>query len=476
MNNLKFKNNLLFILLLISIASLTACTVGPDYNKVTFEFPENFKETADNKWKKADPKDDHDKGKWWEIFQDPVLNKLEEQLNISNQNIAAAMSQYDQAQALLGQSVSGYFPNVSGSGGATRQRSSATSVSPATESTGMNGTLSATWVPDLWGSVRRNVEASKAGAEASAAQLANVKLTAQASLAQYYFQILSADNDQKLLDDTTENYKKELEIVEQRKSAGTASESDYAQAATQYEQAQALALDNKITRAQYEHAMAVLLGNTPSEFYLEAKQAKLIPPDVPLVLPSELLERRPDVAQAERLVEQANAQIGVAIAAYFPNFNITANGGYSSSTFANLFNLPALFWSLGGNLTETLFDGGLRGAKVDAAKANYKALAAQYKQTVLSAFQNVEDNLAATRILKEEEEFQKNAAAHAQTVENLITHGYEVGTNTYSDVINAQTTSFTAQKTVNGISAKRMASTVNLIAALGGSWQKEEKK
>jgi NodT family efflux transporter outer membrane factor (OMF) lipoprotein len=470
MNSQKLKINFIFMIFIIS-----SCTIGPDYNKISLELPENYKETANEKWKKAEPKDEKDKGKWWEIFQDPLLNKFEEQLEISNQTIAVAMAQYEQAQALVGESTAGNFPTINGSGGTTRQRSSATSVSPATESTNFNSSLSATWIPDLWGSVRRTVEASKAGEQASAAQLANVKLTAQASLAQYYFQLRAADINQKLLDDTVENYKKALEITERLRSAGTATLTDYTQAETQLVQAQALAQDNKITRAQYEHAIAILLGKTPSQFSLEVTQIKFNPPEIPLLLPSELLERRPDVAQAERLVAQANAQIGVAVSAYFPNLSLSSTGGYSSNIFSNLFTLPTLFWSLGANLSETIFDGGLREAKIETSKANYKATVAQYKQTVFVALQNVEDNLVAIRILKNEEEFQKNAAANAQTVENLITHGYEVGTNTYTDVIHAQTTSYTAQKTVNDITVRRMTNAVNLITALGGGWKKEDK-
>lgn len=470
MNSQKHKFKLLFIFMTTTV---TSCTVGPDYNKISLELPENFKETTNEKWKKAEPLDETNKGKWWEIYQDPTLNEFEEQLEISNQTIAVAMAQYEQAQALVNQATAGYFPTINGIKGTTRQRQNATNTSPATESTNYNTSLNATWIPDLWGSVRRTVEANKAGEQASAAQLANVKLTTQASLAQYYFQIRTADNNQKLLDDTVENYKKALEITERLRNAGTATLTDTTQAETQFEQAQALAQDNKITRAQYEHAIAALLGKTPSQFSLEAKQIKLVVPDIPLLLPSELLERRPDVAQAERLVAQANAQIGVATAAYFPNLNFSANGGYSTNTFSDLFTLPTLFWSLGASLSETIFDGGIRKAKIEAAKANYKAIAAQYRQTILTAFQNVEDNLAATRILKIEEDFQKNAATNAQLVETLITHGYEVGTHTYTDVINAQTTSYTNQKTVNDITGKRMMTSVNLIAALGGSWKKE---
>lgn len=470
MNNQKHKFNLLFVIIIILISS---CTVGPDYKKIIVELPENFKEINNEKWKKADPNDDKDKGSWWQIFNDIKLNEYEQQLEITNQSIASALAQYEQAQMLVKQAQASYFPTITGTGSTTRQRSNATSNTPANEYTNYNTSLNATWIPDLWGNVRRTVEASKAGAEASAAQLANIKLSAQASLALYYFQIRSADNNQKFLDDTVENYKKALKIAEQLHIAGTATLTDYSQAETQLEQAQVLAEDNKITRAQYEHAIAILLGKTPSLFSIEPKQTKLTPPEIPILLPSQLLERRPDVAQAERLVKQANAQIGIAVSAYFPNLNFSASGGYSSNMFSNLFNLPSLFWSLGANISENIFEGGASEAKIAEAKANYKAIVAQYRQTVLVAFQNVEDNLVSTKILKTEEDFQKAAANNALIVENLITHGYEVGTNTYTDVINAQNTSFTAQKNLNDITSRRMTNAVNLIAALGGGWKIE---
>lgn len=473
MNSQKYNKRIVLILFSVLTSS---CTIGPNYNPILFELPENYKETGNEKWKLAEPADESVKGKWWTIFQDPTLNELEDQIEISNQNIAASLAQYEQAQALLGQAKSGHFPSVSGSGGVSRQRQSATSSFPATESTSYNTSLNASWIPDLWGSVRRSVEANEASVEASAAQLENIKLTAQSSLAQYYFQLRMADNDQKILDDIVDNYKKLLDITEQLKEAGTASLIDYNQIASQFEQAKAQATDNKTNRSQYEHAIAVLLGKAPSQFLLESNLVKLSAPAVPLLLPSKLLERRPDVAQTERLVAQANAQIGVAVAAYFPNLNLTGNAGYSKNSYTDLFSLPALFWSLGANLAETIFDGGLREQKIKAAEANYKAVAAQYKQTVLVALQNVEDNLAASHNLKIEEDFQTNATNSTKVTENLILQGYKTGIKTYSDLLNSQINLYNSLKTLNALNGKRMINSVNLIASLGGIWEKPNDK
>ncbi|KAB8033667.1 efflux transporter outer membrane subunit [Fluviispira multicolorata] len=475
MSNLKFiKFSFIKIQIFIYVFLLfliSSCAVGPDYKKPTFEISEQFKEIDNKNWKLAEPKDEQDKGKWWEIFADTTLNEFEEELLINSNTIASAMAQYEQAQTLVSQAQAGLLPTLNASGGVSRQRSQANSNLPASYSTNYSTSLSASWIPDLWGNVRRSIEANKANAEASSAQLANVKLTAQASLAQYYFQLRTADINQKLLEETVENYKKTLEITEHLRISGTATLSDYLQAEAQVSQAEALSIDNKISRQQYEHAIAILLGKNPAKFSVEVKHIKLIPPEIPLFLPSELLERRPDIAQAERLVAQANAQIGVAISAYFPNLNLSTAAGYSSSTYSNLFSLPALFWSLGASLSETIFDGGLREAKIESAKANYKSLVAQYKQTVLIALQNVEDNLVAMYLLKKEEEAQNNAAFLAQQAENLTTQSYEVGTQTYNNVILSQTNTLAAQKSANNVLGRRMTTAVSLIAALGGGWK-----
>lgn len=468
MNN----QNLKFIIFLFLISfSVFSCAVGPDYNPISIELPENYKETLNEKWKIAEPNDESQKGKWWTVFEDPILNDLEEQIEISNQNIASSLAQYEQAQALLGQAESNYLPTINASGGVTRQRQSATSSFSATESTNYNTSLNASWIPDLWGNTRRTVEANKASVQASAAQLENVKLTAQASLAQYYFQLRIVDNDQKILENIAENNKKLLDILEIQKGAGTVSLTDFNLIATQLEQAQAQAVDNKILRAQYEHAIATLLGKVPAQFSLEMKLSKITAPNIPLVLPSKLLERRPDIAQAERLVAQANAQIGIAVSAYFPNLNLSASSGYSKTSYIDLFSFPALFWSLGASLTETIFDGGLREQKIKAAKANYQSIAAQYKQTVLVAFQNLEDNLAAYKYYKVEEDYQINATNNAKLTEKLINQGYEIGTKTYSDLLNSQITLYNLQKNLNDINGKRILNTVNIIASLGGTWE-----
>ncbi|WP_186644090.1 efflux transporter outer membrane subunit [Fluviispira vulneris] len=463
------------IIHILFIVFLAACTVGPDYNRPNFSMADQFKETEYKNWKIAEPKDEKDKGKWWEVFSDPELNEYEEQLIINNQTIASSLAQYEQALALVNQAEAGYLPSVTGSGSAARQRTQATSNISPTYSTNYSTSLSASWIPDLWGSVKRTVEANKANAEASLAQLANVQLTAQASLAQYYFQLRTADINQKLLDETLENYKRTLELTERKRIAGTATLADFLQAEAQVSQAEALALDNNIIRQQYEHAIAILLGKNPSEFSITAKQIKMQPPEIPSIIPSELLERRPDIAQAERLVAQANAQIGVAISGYFPTLNLNSSAGYTNSnnTIINLFSFPALFWSLGTSLSQSIFDGGLQEAKVTAAIANYKSIVAQYRQTILVALQNVEDNLVASTYLKREEQAQKNAALLAQQSESLTVQSYEVGTQTYSNVLTAQINTYTALKNANNVLGRRMITAVSLIAALGGSWKNE---
>ncbi|BBH53037.1 RND transporter [Fluviispira sanaruensis] len=461
---------------ILSIVFLTACTVGPDYKRPNFTLTDQFKETENKNWKIAEPKDEKDKGNWWEIFADPELNEFEDQLIINNQTIASSLAQYEQALALISQAEAGFLPSLTGAGSATRQRTQATSSFPPSYSTNFSTSLSASWIPDLWGNVKRTVEADKANAEASLAQLANVKLTAQASLAQYYFQLRTADINQKLLDETVESYKKTLEITVRQRIAGTATLADYLQAESQVSQAEALALDNIITRQQYEHAIAILLGKNPAEFSIVAKQIKMQPPEIPLMIPSELLERRPDIAQAERLVAQANAQIGVAISGFFPTLNLNSSAGYANSngTIANLFSFPALFWSLGTSLSQSIFDGGLQEAKVTAANANYKSIVAQYRQTILVALQNVEDNLVASTYLKREEQAQKNAALLAQQSESLTVQSFEVGTQTYNNVLTAQINTFTALKNANTVLGRRMTTAVSLIAALGGGWKNEQ--
>lgn len=329
---------------------------------------------------------------------------------------------------------------------------------------------SASWSPDLFGVVRRAVEASQAGAQASAAQLADTKLSMQALLAQNYFQLRAADITQQLLDETVDDYQKALQLTKNRYAAGVASRLDIAQAETQLQSAQTQALDNGITRAQYEHAVAVLLGEAPENFSLDKKAFDLPIPRIPMQVPSELLERRPDIAQAERLVAQANANIGLAIAAYFPALTLTGTDGFSSTRFKKLTLHSARIWSAAATITETIFDGGLRRAQTSAARAAYDEAVANYKQTVLAALQQVEDNLVALRILEAEVEVQNAAIKSADLSLKITTNKYKSGTSAYSDVITAQTTAYATKKTAVDIYSRRLIAAVSLIQALGGGY------
>jgi len=457
---------------------LSTCTVGPDYVQPSVEIPEKYKEAAEG-WKVAQPQDDHNRGDWWKVFNDPTLNTLEDQVKISNQNIATFEAQYRQARALVDQARAGYAPTLTSSLSLTRQKPPhfipTISVPPYTDH---SMSLTAAWEPDLWGSVRRTVESSEAGAQASAAALASAQLSAQASLAQYYFQLRALDADQKLLDDLEGAYRKLLQLTQGRYGSGVAAQMDILQAQNQLQSAQVQAVNNGIKRAQYEHAIAVLIGKPASVFSLKPSPFIMTPPSIPVQVPSVLLERRPDVAQAERQMAQANAQIGVAIAAFFPTLTLAATGGfdYTSSTglgqtgLGRWLSAPAQFWSLGPQLAAILFDGGLRDAKTAAARAAYDASVASYRQTVLTAFQDVEDNLSSLRILASEAKVQDETVANTKRLLNLTINQYNAGTVAYADVITAQTNAYMAQKNAIDIASQHMTSAVGLIKALGGGW------
>lgn len=473
------------------IICLSGCTVGPDYQRPSIKIPHDYKEVPKG-WKFANPNDTCDRGKWWLVFNDPYLNTLEERVNISNENIKAAIAQYDQARAIVIQARSAFFPTVTGSGSATREKtatSTASSLLSTTSSSGLstgsnssslssvgvpftnyNVQLDASWAPDIWGSVRRTVEADVAGAQASAAQIAATRLSAQASLAQFYFELRGLDGDQILLDKTVKANEKLLKITINQYNAGTVSRENVLQAQSALEQAQVAAIDNKILRAQYEHAIAVLIGEPPANLSIAATTYALKVPSIPVEVPSTLLERRPDIAQAERLVAQANAEIGVAIAAYFPVLSLTETGGYSSTSLSTLFSKPSQFWSLGAQLADTIFDGGLRSGKVDAACATLRQTVAQYRQTVLTAFQDVEDNLASLRYLDAEISKQNDVVKASKEILSLVINQYNAGTAAQSDILNAELTAFTAEKEANDIAYRQMVSAVNLITALGGNW------
>lgn len=466
-----------FVALAAPLVLLTACTVGPDYVRPTIEAPAAFKEMVG--WKTAQPRDQEFKGKWWETYNEPLLNSLEEQVNISNQNLAQAEAQYRQARALVQSARAGYFPTVSASASETRSRASSSFSSTQLQSTnpitrGITNnyllTLDAAWEPDLWGKVRRTVESNEASAQASAADLVAARLSAQAELAQDYIQLRALDTQKQLLDDTTAAYEKSLQLTQNQYAAGVAAKVDVIQAQTQLKSTQAQAIDTGVQRAQFEHAIALLVGKPASTFSIAPAPLTTTLPAVPIGMPSDLLERRPDVAAAERRVAAANAQIGVAKAAYFPSLTLSAAGGYQSTRLSNWLTLPSRFWSVGPALAETLFDGGLRRAQTDQAIAAYDANVAAYRQTVLTGFKEVEDNLAALRILEQEAEVQDEALQAARLAVVLTTNQYKAGTVNYLNVVTVQATALSNERTAVDILNRRLAASVLLIKALGGGW------
>jgi NodT family efflux transporter outer membrane factor (OMF) lipoprotein len=454
---------------------LAGCAVGPDYKRPATEIPASFKEAAPG-WKVAEPADQHDRGDWWTIYEDPQLNALEDKLNAANQTIAQFAATYRQARALVGEARAAYFPTIGAAAGATRfgNGTSSSGNTTATSRSGVgnsyNVQLDASWEPDLWGSVTRTVNAQKAGQQGAAADLANARLSAQATLAQTYFTLRALDSTQNLLDDTVEAYQRSLQLTQNQYAAGVAARSDVIQAQTQLQSAQAAAIDNGIQRAQDEHAIAVLIGVPASVFSLPPIPLTATPPAVPAQMPSALLERRPDIASAERKAAAANEQIGVAIAAFFPTLTLSATGGFQNSVFSQLLTAPSRFWTLGPQLTATLFDAGLRKAQTDAARATYDADVATYRQTVLAAFQDVEDNLASLRILEQEIVVQRQAVDSARQALAIVTNEYKAGTVGFVNVLTAQTTAFIAEQKLESIAGQRMVSSVGLVKALGGGW------
>ena len=459
---------------------LSACAVGPDYVRPATEAPTAFKENKD--WKTATPKDQELRGNWWEIYQDPQLNALVEQVNISNQNLAQAEAQYRQAKALVESARSSYFPTVSANVSSTRSGGRNSGSSLSSGSSGSSGSvttsdslgLSASWEPDLWGRISRTVESNQASAQASAADLQVARLSAQSTLAQNYLQMRVLDQQQNLLNDTVAAYQKSLQLTQNQYAVGVVARSDVIQAQTQLRSAQAQALDNGVLRAQLEHAIALLTGQAASTFSITPAPLVAVLPDIPIGVPSSLLERRPDVSSAERLAAAANAKIGVAKAAYFPNLTLSASGGFQSNSFANWLTVPNRIWSLGPALAATLFDGGARRAQSDQAIAAYDASVAVYKQAVLTSFQEVEDNLAALRILEQEAVVQGETVQFAHHALELILNQYKAGTVNYTSVVTAQATAFSADLSALNIQNRRYAASVLLIKALGGGWNQAE--
>lgn len=472
--------------LMACAAVLGGCTVGPKYHTPTAPTPAAYKEvTPENmklidNWKVAQPSDTVIREKWWEIFNDPELNKLEDQVDASNPSIASSYASFVAARALVSQARAQLFPTVSAGPSITRQKQSANfeNFGSTSSSTSAFNTydfpIDASWVPDLWGRVRNTVRSNVYNAQASAADFENVRLTIHAEVASDYFQLRSQDALKKLLDDTVKAYQQSLELTQALYETGIDSDESVAQAETQLDTTLAQDTNLGIARAQFEHAIAVLVGQPPSTFSISQVPLNTPPPPIPLSLPSQLLERRPDIAASERVVAQANAQIGIAQAAYYPTITLSAAGGIESSSISDWFTWPSRLWSIGAAAAETIFDAGLRRATVLQFRAQYDADVANYRQTVLTAFQQVEDNLASLRILSQQIEQQDAAVKAAERNLSLATDRYKLGIDPYLNVITAQTTLFTNQQTAVDLRGLQMTSSVALVEALGGGWDRAQ--
>jgi NodT family efflux transporter outer membrane factor (OMF) lipoprotein len=464
----------LFLLafLLIFLFILGGCAVGPKYVRPATPVPATYKESGN--WITAQPSDEIPRGTWWEVFRDPELNSLEDQIQVSNQNLKIAEAQYQQARAMLRISRSNYFPTITGGLSVAPTQLSEnrplSTLSKVTNYTDYQLPIDASYEPDVWGRVRRTVEASRSEAQASDADLATVNLSLHAELAMDYFELRGLDAQKQLLDSTVDAYQKALALTQSRFRGGIASALDVAQAQTQLDTTRAQDVDLEVARAQYEHAIAVLTGQPPAEFALPASPLNSIPPITPPGLPSDLLQRRPDIAAAERRVEESNAEIGVARSAYFPLVMLSGEGGFESTDPSNWFSGPSVLWAVGASAAETIFDAGRRHAVTDQARAAYDQSVASYRETVLTAFQDVEDNLAALRVLADESSTQDAAVSEAERSLDLSLNLYKGGATDYLTVITAQSTALSDERAAVDISTRRMVASVLLVKALGGGW------
>jgi NodT family efflux transporter outer membrane factor (OMF) lipoprotein len=485
---------------------LAGCAVGPNYSRPSVTTPQAFKE-ADG-WTQAQPSDAIDKDNWWTVFNDPVLNDLEGKVAVSNQNLIAAEAAYRESVALLDQQRATLFPTVSATGSATRTKSAASGLSTGTTTIPTTGTgssttgstttsttgtavttpvnsagrttneysarLGASWDVDVWGRIRRSIESARDTAQASKADIANAKLSAQILLAADYFQLRATDEQKRLIDLSVKAYADTLRIVQNRYQVGTAARSDVLTAQTGMKSAQASAVDLLKQRAQYEHAIAVLAGEAPADLTLTQTTWNLAVPPVPVGVPSTLLERRPDIAAAERTMAAANAQIGVNIAGYFPDLSLSASDGFAATALSSLFSAANNSWSLGANLAQTVFDAGATSARVRQARATYDADVANYRQTVLNAFQQVEDNIAALRVLEAEYDLDKAASDEADEAEMIVDNQYQAGQVDFTTVVVAQNTALTARRTAIQTASSRLVAEIDLISALGGGWHVDQ--
>ena len=464
---------------------LAGCMVGPNYRRPATPISTTFKETPG--WTVAAPADALDRGEWWTLFGDPVLNELERRVQVSNQNVAAAEAAYRQARALVREQRAALFPTVNLNAGVTHTGGGVSVGGTTTGVGGSTGTgvviptggsgstrytvdIGGSWAPDVWGRIRRTIENASANAQASQADLANATLSAQAELATDYFGLREADAEIALDQSTLEAYQRSLQIAQNQYNAGITAHSDVLQAQTQMLNAQAALLNVQRQRANFEHAIAVLVGEAPANLAITPATWTLAVPEVPVSVPSVLLQRRPDIASAERRAAAANAEIGVNVAAYYPNITLTGSGDFAASSLGRLFNASSFIWSVGAQAAETLFDAGARSARVAQSRAAYEQAVAQYRQTALAAFQSVEDNLAATRILAQEYEIRRQASAAADLAEQMSLNQYRAGLVSYTNVIVTQAAAFNARTALVQAQLQRQDTAVALIEALGGGW------
>jgi NodT family efflux transporter outer membrane factor (OMF) lipoprotein len=463
------------LVLIAGVLQLIGCVVGPKYKVPAAPAPPAYKEMGN--WKTAQPSDQNLGGNWWEIFQDPQLNALEQQVNVSNQNLKAAVAQYQQSRAVLRYYRADYYPTITTAPSASRNRYSANRPPKSSIFNGITFSdftlpVDLSYQVNAWGRVSRNVEFHREQAQASAADLAVVNLSMHANLATDYFAARTLDAEEKLLKDTVAQYEQALQLNVDRYEGGLASEVEVEQARTILETTRAQMIDVGVARAQFEHALAILIGKPPAEFSLPPLPLTTPPPPIPVGIPSEVLERRPDIAAAERRVASANAQVGLAKAAYYPLVNITGEGGFNSGAITTLLQGPSVIWSAGPSALVTIFDVGRRRAFSDEAKAGYDFSVATYRETVLAAFQQVEDNLATLRILEQEAGVQTTAVQAAQRSLDLSITRYEGGVTSYLEVITAQNAALSDEVTAVNILGRRMSSAVLLVQALGGGWDK----
>jgi len=451
------------VLFAFMAALVTACAVGPNYKRPPFATTAAFKE--ENGWKPTEPADALDRGPWWHIYNDDVLNGLEEQLDISNENIKAAAASYEEARALVSQARAGFWPSISL--GAGRERTQTANLRPHIVDT---LDVTGSWDIDIWGQVRRSLESNRDTAQSSAALLASARLSAEAALASDYFQLRAQDQLQVILDDIVAAEEQSLKITENRYRVGVAAKADVVTAQTQLLSSQAQQAAAPLQRALLEHAIAVLLGKQPADFSLQPTAMRSDVPTVPAGLPSVLLERRPDIAAAERKVAAANAQIGVAVSAWFPSLTLTGSDDYSGSTISHLIRTANRVWAYGPTVALSVFDGGLRRAQLAQARAGYEVTVDDYRQTVLTGIQQVEDELVTLRVLERQAVIEDETVKAAKEAETLTLNQYKAGTVPYSSVITAQTTRLSSEQTALNVLSGRLQASVAMVEALGGGW------